>query len=136
MQIDAEGSDALVLLGSLRTLAAGRVSALSFEYNSRGHWKAANLEDTVDLLDHLSFDCYWTSNSGQLWRITGYVAMHSAAGRAALVCAHCAVFVTLFQVLAATVQPAHVVQPCVRAPGPPSRRNLGSPRQGVRNSVN
>jgi FkbM family methyltransferase len=64
LTIDTEGNDVRVLLGALRTLASAKVRYLEFEYHQVGHWKISSLEDTIDMLDNLNFDCYWSLNGG------------------------------------------------------------------------
>jgi len=71
LAIDTEGNDVRVLLGGLRTLASGKVRYLEFEYHQVGHWKHSSLEDAIDMLDTLNFDCYWSLNSGGARRLTG-----------------------------------------------------------------
>jgi FkbM family methyltransferase len=71
LTIDTEGNDVRVLLGALRTLASAKVRYLEFEYHQVGHWKISSLEDTIDMLDNLNFDCYWSLNGGGLRRLTG-----------------------------------------------------------------
>jgi len=59
------------VLGAVRTLAAGKVRYLEFEYHAVGRWARSDLQDLVDLLDQLDFACYWALNSGGLSRLTG-----------------------------------------------------------------
>ena len=40
-------------------------------YHNIGRWAKSDLEDLIELLDHLNFDCYWAMNSGMLARLTG-----------------------------------------------------------------
>lgn len=70
LSIDTEGNDMRVIIGSIRTIAANRVRYLEFEYHSVGRWAQSDLQDLVDLLDQLNFDCYWALNSGFLARLT------------------------------------------------------------------
>ena len=69
LSVDTEGNDARVLLGALRTLP--RVRYLEFEYHRVNRWARSDLQDLVDFLDQLGFDCFWAGSAGQLWRLTG-----------------------------------------------------------------
>jgi FkbM family methyltransferase len=71
LSIDTEGNDVRALLGGIHTLAARKVRYLEFEYHKVGRWALSDLQDLVDLLDQLGFDCYWALNSGGLSRLTG-----------------------------------------------------------------
>jgi hypothetical protein len=71
LSIDAEGHDGRVLLGAARSLAAGRIRMLEFEYGKAGVWKTTELSTFVDYLDVLQYDCYWMGDGGELWRLTG-----------------------------------------------------------------
>jgi FkbM family methyltransferase len=71
LSIDTEGNDFRAILGGIRTLAAQMVRYLEFEYHAVGRWAASDLQDLIDLLDQLGFDCYWALNSGGLSRLTG-----------------------------------------------------------------
>ena len=66
--IDTEGNDALVILGAARVLQ--RVRYLEFENHSVGEWATFKLKTIIDFLDNLHFDCWWTTNTGILVRIT------------------------------------------------------------------
>jgi FkbM family methyltransferase len=66
--IDVEGWDFDVLFGASSVL--DRTQYLEFEYHSTGPWGRYHLPDTVRLLDHKGFTCYWSGKS-KLWRITG-----------------------------------------------------------------
>jgi FkbM family methyltransferase len=66
--IDVEGWDFDVLFGASSVL--DRTQYLEFEYHKTGPWGRYHLPDTVRLLDHKGFTCYWSGNS-KLWRITG-----------------------------------------------------------------
>jgi len=68
LQIDVEGWDFDVLFGASSVL--DRTQYLEFEYHATGPWGGYHLPDTVHLLDHKGFTCYWSGNS-KLWRITG-----------------------------------------------------------------
>lgn len=70
LKIDTEGNDALVILGSVRTLSILRPRYITFENHGIGHWKKANLKETIDLLDGLAYTCFWALNDGFLVRIT------------------------------------------------------------------
>lgn len=71
MSIDTEGNDLRVLLGGIKTLASDKIKYLEFEYHNVNRWARSDLQDTIDLLDQLNFDCYWALNSGKLSRLTG-----------------------------------------------------------------
>eukprot|EP00897_Mesotaenium_endlicherianum_P003276 jgi/Mesen1/2977/ME000176S02018 len=58
LKIDTEGFDPLVLQGARKTLESGAVSVLEFEYHHFHHWAIANLEDVVNELDALNFECF------------------------------------------------------------------------------
>ena len=70
LKIDTEGNDALVLLGAIKTLAFMRPSYVTFEHHRIGHWAKHDLKDTIDLLDGLSYTCYWATKHAKLYRIT------------------------------------------------------------------
>ena len=70
LKIDTEGNDALVILGSVRTLSILRPRYITFENHGIGHWKKANLKETIDLLDGLAYTCFWALYDGFLVRIT------------------------------------------------------------------
>lgn len=71
LTIDTEGNDMKALIGCIKTLASGIIRYLEFEYHSVGRWARSDLQDLIDILDQLNFDCYWTLNSGNLLRLTG-----------------------------------------------------------------
>lgn len=71
LTIDTEGNDMKALIGCIKTLASGIIRYLEFEYHSVGRWAQSDLQDLIDILDQLNFDCYWTLNSGNLLRLTG-----------------------------------------------------------------
>eukprot|EP00897_Mesotaenium_endlicherianum_P002186 jgi/Mesen1/1996/ME000147S01091 len=50
--------DPLVLQGARKTLESGAVSVLEFEYHHFHHWEVTNLEDVVNELDALNFECF------------------------------------------------------------------------------
>jgi hypothetical protein len=66
--IDVEGWDFDVLFGASSVLE--RTQYLEFEYHFKGPWGRYHLPDTVRLLDHKGFTCYWAGKH-KLWRITG-----------------------------------------------------------------
>ena len=70
LSIDTEGNDMRVLIGAIGLLTEQRVRYLEFEYHQVGKWSTSDLEDIVDLLDHLGFDCFF-SGVHKLWRLTG-----------------------------------------------------------------
>lgn len=69
LMVDTEGNDPLVLLGAPRVLQ--KVRYLEFENHEVGAWRKYSFQHVIDYLDNLSFDCYWTTNNGGLYRITG-----------------------------------------------------------------
>ncbi len=69
LSIDTEGNDMRVIFGSVHSLH--KVRFLEFEYHVSNRWAQSDLQDLVDLLDQFNFDCYWPSNEGKLWRLTG-----------------------------------------------------------------
>jgi len=71
LSVDTEGHDFPVLLGAVLTLATKTVRVIEFEYHVVGRWKAARIEELLDYLDNLGFDCYWENNQGALLRMTG-----------------------------------------------------------------
>mmetsp|Transcript_15545 Transcript_15545/g.27322 ORF Transcript_15545/g.27322 Transcript_15545/m.27322 type:complete len:387 (-) Transcript_15545:342-1502(-) len=71
LSVDTEGHDFPVLLGAVMTLATKTVRIVEFEYHRVARWKTARLEELLDYMDNLGFDCYWESNQGILLRITG-----------------------------------------------------------------
>lgn len=70
LKIDTEGKDALVLLGAVRTLSNLQPRYITFENHGIGHWKKASVKETIDLLDGLSYTCFWATYDGFLIRIT------------------------------------------------------------------
>jgi hypothetical protein len=60
-----------VILGGLNLLATHSVRYLEFEYHSVGRWVSSSLQDAIELLDSMGYDCYWAMNSGKLVRLTG-----------------------------------------------------------------
>ncbi len=71
LSIDTEGNDVRAIIGGIRSLAAEKVRYMEFEYHKVGRWAFSDLQDVVDILDQLGFDCYWALNSGGLSRLTG-----------------------------------------------------------------
>ena len=69
--IDAEGYDARVILGMLKSLVKIRVHFLEFEYHSVGKWATTDLSMILNILEVLDFNCFWEGNAGELWRGTG-----------------------------------------------------------------
>jgi len=70
LKIDTEGNDALVLIGAAKTLLKLKPKYIQFENHGVGNWKTANLKDSIDLLDSLSYDCFWATISGKLIQMT------------------------------------------------------------------
>jgi len=54
-KIDVEGSDALVLKGARRTLAAGQIELLQFEYNWRWLLNSMSLRAVFDMIDGMPY---------------------------------------------------------------------------------
>jgi len=54
-KIDVEGSDALVLKGARRTLAAGQIELLQFEYNWRWLLNSMSLRSVFDMVDGMPY---------------------------------------------------------------------------------
>lgn len=69
LSIDTEGNDMRVIIGAVKSLS--RVRYLEFEYHEVNRWARSDLQDLIDLLDQFGFDCFWSGNAGQLWRLTG-----------------------------------------------------------------
>lgn len=69
LSIDTEGNDMRVIFGAVHILP--KVKLLEFEYHNVNRWGQSDLQDLIDLLDQFEFDCFWTGNNGQLWRLTG-----------------------------------------------------------------
>ncbi|EKX32405.1 hypothetical protein GUITHDRAFT_121410 [Guillardia theta CCMP2712] len=70
LKIDTEGNDALVLIGAVKSIMTFKPSYVQFENHGVGHWSKISLKDVIDLLDTLSYDCFWATNDGRLIRIT------------------------------------------------------------------
>jgi FkbM family methyltransferase len=70
LSVDTEGNDARVLLGAVQLLQGRRIALLEFEAHAVNHWLVSSLQDTVDLLEHLGYTCYWQSNAGNLIQIS------------------------------------------------------------------
>mmetsp|Transcript_15111 Transcript_15111/g.37135 ORF Transcript_15111/g.37135 Transcript_15111/m.37135 type:complete len:360 (-) Transcript_15111:320-1399(-) len=70
LKVDTEGNDPLVLIGAVNTLTTLKPSYLQFENHGVGHWKTFDLKDVIDLLDGMSYTCFWATNSNKLIRIT------------------------------------------------------------------
>ena len=70
LKIDTEGNDPLVLLGAINTLVQLKPSYLQFENHQVGRWMNWQLKDVIDLLDNLSYDCFWPTKSGTLIKMT------------------------------------------------------------------
>lgn len=71
LSIDTEGNDLRAILGAINTIAAQKVKYIEFEYHEVGRWKYSDLQDLIDLLDNVQYDCYWALDSGKLSRLTG-----------------------------------------------------------------
>jgi FkbM family methyltransferase len=70
LKIDTEGNDPMVIIGALRSLAYLKPRYLQFENHGVGRWATFLLKDVIDILDSLSYECFWATNSGKLIRIT------------------------------------------------------------------
>jgi len=70
LKIDTEGNDPRVLIGAVKTLSMMKPSYVTFENHGIGHWETFHLEDTIDFLNALDYECFWATNSGKLIRIT------------------------------------------------------------------
>jgi FkbM family methyltransferase len=69
--VDAEGLDALILLGAARTLASGDVAYIEFEYHSKPPWDSIQLEWVIGYLDNMQYDCFFAGNNGKAYKVTG-----------------------------------------------------------------
>ena len=70
LKIDTEGNDPLVINGAVHTLAHMKPGYVQFENHGVGRWKSWRLKDVIDLLDHVSYECFWATNSGRLIRLS------------------------------------------------------------------
>ena len=70
LKIDTEGNDPLVILGAIKSLTFLRPAYLQFENHEVGRWATFNLKDIIDLLDGLSYECFWATEANDLIRIT------------------------------------------------------------------
>ena len=70
LKVDTEGNDPLVLIGAINTLMHLKPSYLQFENHGVGRWSTWHLKDVIDLLDNLSYECFWATNSGKLIRLS------------------------------------------------------------------
>lgn len=76
LDVDAEGSDALVLEGTQRMLSLKRVRILQFEYHGVGMWSSSqpggrSLKDVISKLYRWSYECFFDGNNGQLAPVSG-----------------------------------------------------------------
>ena len=71
LTIDAEGLDALILLGAARILASGLVAYIEFEYHNSPPWDSILLEWIIGYLDNMSYDCYFAGHNGKAYKVTG-----------------------------------------------------------------
>ena len=69
LSIDTEGNDMQVIIESIHSLH--KILFLESEYHIVNQWQKSDLQDLVDILDQYNFDCFWQSNQGKLWRLTG-----------------------------------------------------------------
>lgn len=72
LSIDTEGNDMRVLYGAVNFLSAHLVRVIEFEVHTKGQWGLTRVDNLIDLLDNLGFDCYWAASQKMpLLRITG-----------------------------------------------------------------
>jgi len=95
LDIDAEGSDALVLEGATGVLQSHKVDILKFEYHSVGAWALSawghrNLGDVIATLYGHGYECFFDGNNGQLAPISNVFWCKSLEIRmwSNVVCAH------------------------------------------------
>lgn len=72
MKMDVEGHELSVLKGAMRSLGAGRISALTFEFGSGNINSRTFFHDFWDLLTPLGFKIHRVLPSGRLMPITAY----------------------------------------------------------------
>ena len=70
LQIDSEGSDALIIRGAKGLLAQQRIRLLRFEYHEVPPWNTLLLKDTIADLHAMQYACYF-EGQGRLWPISG-----------------------------------------------------------------
>ena len=70
VKIDTEGNDAAVLIGASKTLMSLKPSYVQFENHGVGKWKTFDLKDSIDMLDAMEYECFWSTNSGKLIQAT------------------------------------------------------------------
>ena len=70
LKIDTEGNDAAVLIGASMTLLSLKPSYVQFENHGVGKWKTFDLKDSIDMLDAMEYECFWSTNSGKLIQVT------------------------------------------------------------------
>lgn len=70
VKIDTEGNDAAVLIGASKTLMSLKPSYVQFENHGVGKWKTFDLKDSIDMLDAMEYECFWSTNSGKLIQVT------------------------------------------------------------------
>jgi len=93
LTVDTEGHDPAVLRGAKQTLLNTRF--LQFEVHedfSATEWGKTTLLNVLNELSSASFDCYWPSNSGGLYKLTGcwtsvHQVQHQPIGWSNVVCA-------------------------------------------------
>lgn len=60
----------MVLIDAINTLMHLKPSYLQFENHGVGRWSTWHLKDVIDLLDNLSYECFWATNSGKVIRLS------------------------------------------------------------------
>ena len=45
-------------------------SYVQFENHGVGKWKTFDLKDSIDMLDAMEYECFWSTNSGKLIQAT------------------------------------------------------------------
>lgn len=72
LSIDTEGNDMRVLYGSVNFLTTRLVRVIEFEVHEKGQWYHTRVDNLIDLVDNLGFDCYWAAGKKKpLLRMTG-----------------------------------------------------------------
>jgi len=79
LKIDTEGNDAAVLIGASMTLLSLKPSYVQFENHGVGKWKTFDLKDSIDMLDAMEYECFWSTNSGKLIQVTN--CWHESYGK-------------------------------------------------------
>lgn len=86
LQVDTEGSDALLLDGAMNTLRAGMVRVLIFEYHENCPWAMTSLKKKINQLAELEYDCYFEGTK-RVWKLTGcWDPLYEIYGWANVIC--------------------------------------------------